>query len=209
MQFVKRKVNSRFLHEVAPEQEKTSIKKAFEEWCKKEGGDSSRLIEFEEMKLLECRIPTETGYVEDILDYVDPFLDFIEKHRQTPYDLAVTVFNKLIGGNEEVAGVEYMPKEEKPFYIGVTVYSEESTPYPVEFTGKEVSTVELPYGSIKADVEDVEAVEAVVGKASGDAYISDAKQIKNVLEELLDEARDLANKALEEGVRPSEVEEEW
>jgi len=209
MQFVKRKVNSRFLHEVASEQEKTSIKKAFEEWCKKEGGVFSRFIVNEDMRFLECKILAHGGYVEDIINYVDPFLDFIEKHRQTPYDLAVTVFNKLIGGNEEVAGVEYMPKEEKPFYIGVTVYTEESTPYPVEFTGKEVSTVELPYGSIEADVQDIEAVEAVVGKASGDAYVSDAKQVKSVLEELLDKARDLASKALEEGVRPSEEEEEW
>jgi len=209
MQFVKRKVNSKLLHEVSPEREKTSIKKAFEEWCKKEGGDSSELVEIEEMKLLECRIPTETGYVEDITNHVEPFLDFIEKHRQTPYDLAVTVFNKLIGGSEEVANVEYMPKEEKPFYINVTVYTEESTPYPVEFTGKGVSTVELPYGFIEADVEDIEVADAVVGVASGDAYVSDIKQVRSVLDEMLDKARDLASKALEEGVSPSEVEEEW
>ena len=218
MKFVKKRPSVRMLKAVALGEEPATwraVLRHFRELCNRLGGSIH-----EDSDFVSCIKMTEA--IGELADDVHEFHSFITEWRPAIVKpLELTYINRLIGGWEEVANVSYDPKNDM-YDLYVHLYGEGTSPEGVTTKGTVVKGRELSKKvsgvvmKIEGVVEQNSATDEFAGSADVWASIPlreirskvAAPELKNLLEEMMEEAEEAAEWAEEINIVEVE-EEEW
>jgi len=218
MRFVKRKVSWSGLLAVGDiGGVEEYARRHFEEFCRGIGGvvDTSA-------QMLTCR--KETDAIGSITDYIDDFHSLVTDLKTAlKRPVALEFVNRLLGGWEEDASVEFSPWD-KSYYLSVSVYGEGVPPEEVEGVKWKEITREVPTGApLYATLYEQGYVDQnpATDEYAGRGYVAAkvplenirsmhaAPELRQLIEKMISEAEGIAEEAREELIIPAEEAEEF